>query len=153
MNFVNTGVTREGGTLLALDTVLSGMVLNVGFRVFGLRDGGEMRTRRIWSMLGALVIMTGGVFGAQSAQAADAFVRSLSCGLNYTCFISTNSTTSGLVKHFVNGVQTGGWPSGGSHSSSKKVNGSTIAEGSTGGSFTSLPGASCSCRPGDTCGG
>lgn len=111
-----------------------------------------MRTRRIWSMLGALVMVVGGVFGAQSAQASEAWSKDLSCGLNYTCFVTTNTSATGIVKHEINGTQTGGWPSGGSHSSNKKVNGTTVVAASTTGTFVSHT-ASCSCRPGDTCGG
>lgn len=88
---------------------------------------------------------------ASPASAAESWTTQLSCGVNYVCRVNSN-TTSGYVNHYVSGVPTGSWLSGGAHSSSRNVNVSSAwAKVDTGGTFNSHS-ASCSCRPGVVCG-
>ena len=106
-----------------------------------------MKTRfRVLAGLAVSGLLLAGV--PSQAHAADRSATN-ACGVNYRCSISTS--TSAAVDHSYNGVVHGYWPSGGPHSSSKSVNGTTTAAASTGGTFYQW-GSNCACPSGSTCG-
>lgn len=72
----------------------------------------------------AAVVALAGI-GVQPARASDGWSKGLSCGVNYTCSITTN--TSASVTHYVNGAFNRSWSTGGSHTSSKHPVGGSIS--------------------------
>lgn len=103
---------------------------------------------RRMTIAAAIAVALGGI-GIQPA-AADGWARTLSCGSNYTCSITTN--TSAGVTHYVNGAFNKSWSTSGSHTSTKHpVGGTVTASAGTSGIFYSHT-ASCYCPPGQICG-
>lgn len=105
-----------------------------------------MNTRFLMSAVITVVALIGSSAGP--ADAAEGWAKTLDCGTNYRCYISTN-TTAGAT-HYYNDVPRASWATSGNHSSSKDVNSDTMASASTPASFLSHS-ASCSCKPGYSC--
>lgn len=95
-------------------------------------------TRIVGSTVTALLI----AMSVVQPAAAEGWAKELACGSGYTCYMTTDTTVG--VKHYYNGVLRASWSTSGYHSSSKAVNGTTMASASTSGSFLSHS-ASCNC--------
>lgn len=119
----------------------------------GSSIGVAMKRRKNMRLIGAGFVVAAalsGLLAAGPANAADGWARTLQCGTNYRCAMS--STTSGSVSYYVDGVLKISWGTGGAHSWNGAISGgSHTASMATTGTF-SAHNASCYCPAGSSCG-
>ena len=104
---------------------------------------------RVVSFASAVALAIASTLIATPAAHADGWARTLTCGMNYKCAMS--STTSAGVTYFLNGLQKANWATGGPHSWSGSVGAGThTASMGSSGSF-SAHNATCYCPSGGHC--
>lgn len=79
----------------------------------------KMKMMRRLSLAVTTAAVAGLVLAAPASAVPDWFEKKLTCGVNYRCSITTNSTAD--TWHQINNVTTGTWPTAGVRTSSKAV--------------------------------
>lgn len=108
-----------------------------------------MKMLRRLTMAATVAAVAALALAAPASAAPDWYESLHTCGVNYRCSITTNSTAG--ATHQINYVTTGSWTTSGLHSSSKAVPaGTSRAIASTPGNFSSKS-SSCYCPGGASC--